>query len=178
MKHTGVEGRAAELCRDTARRLTEAGVPIEHLAEFVPARRRLWVLTLPASMRPLSEVWRLGRLLLDRKGQLYSGGRITRAAERGRLGYQSLSREERRDIAAAALRGGYEAGTAVNFDALPLPLELATLESLGSDSPLVFAGGELRVRWHIGADAEMAPTLDRYLRERSELLLNPPLGAS
>ena len=73
----------------------------EGLAEYVPAGHRLLVLPRAATMRPLGESWRLGSLLLDGEGSLYAAGRATRAAERGRPGYQSTSREQRREIAAA-----------------------------------------------------------------------------
>ena len=169
---------AAEHCRETARRLTEAEVPTEGLAEFVPASRRLWVFPRPATMRAIDEVWRLGRLLLGLSGELYAAGRTTRAAERGRPGYQSLSREERKEIAAAALHGGYPVGATVNFDAAPLSLAAEFLRALDATSPLGLDGSTLRVRWRAGAALAEAPTLEHYLRERSELLIKPPLGAT
>ncbi|MFT4231181.1 MAG: hypothetical protein QM606_00175 [Leucobacter sp.] len=114
--------RALRACAEAAERLREGGIAPEALAEYVPPRRvLLW--TRAATMRPLGEAWRVGSLLLDASGGLYALGRATRAAERGRPGYQSLSREERREIAAAALRGGYPAGTPVNYDARPIPLD-------------------------------------------------------
>lgn len=170
--------RAALAGRGAARLLQAAGVTPEALAEFVPAGRRFGVLPRPATMRPLGEVWRLGVLLLDTEGRLYLAGRATRAAERGRVGYQSVSREKRRDIAAAALHGGYPEGSPVNFDAVPLPDDEAGLLALGPDSPIGVSGEELRVRWRTGAPIEGAATLERYLGERVGLLVDPPLGAS
>ena len=129
-------------------------------------------------MRPIGEVWRLGVLLLDTSGALWAAGQATRAAERGRVGYQSVSREHRRDIAAAGLRGGYAVGTPVNFDAMPLPLSETAVRELGDDSPLGWAGGQVRVRWRAGATLEGAATLEQYLGERAELLIHPPLAAT
>lgn len=117
----GAAERAVRACADAAERLRASEVAAEALAEYV-APRRVLLWTRPATMRPLGEVWRIGPLLLGASGELYALGHATRAAERGRPGYQSLSREERREIAAAALRGGYPAGTPVNYDAVPIPL--------------------------------------------------------
>lgn len=129
-------------------------------------------------MRKLGDVWRLGNILLDTAGTLWTAGQATRAAERGRPGYQSASREERRDVAAAALRGGFAAGSPVNFDAAPLPLDIDSVRALGDQSPLGWADNELRVRWRAGATLSGAPTLESYLRERADLLIHPPLAST
>lgn len=129
-------------------------------------------------MRPLAEGWRLGSLLLDTAGGLWAAGRATRAAERGRIGYQSLSREDRRDLAAAALRGGYPVGTTVHFDAHPLRLDEASVRSFDGATQIGWVDGQVRVRWHVGAPLTGAPTLEQYLSERVGLLIDPPLGAS
>lgn len=176
-EHSGIEDRAIGACTEAAAALRQAGVQPEGLAEYLPETRRLLVFPKPATMRPLGEVWRLGTLLLDTEGGLWAAGRATRAAERGRVGYQSVSREERRDIAAAALRGGYAAGSPVNFDARPLPFDETALRELGTDSPIGLADGEIRVRWRSGAALDGAPTLEEYLRDRVALLIDPPLGA-
>jgi len=136
------------------------------------------VLRRPATMRPLGEVWRLGVLLLSPDGSLYAAGAATRSAERGRAGYQSRSREERREIAAAALRGGYPVGTPVNFGAIPLPLDEAGLLALGDEAPVGVHDQAVRVRWRAGAPLAGAPTLEQYLAERVGLLVDPPLGAN
>lgn len=173
----------------------------EGLAEFVPAGTRFKVLPRPATMRPIGEVWRLGLLLLGTEfgvgpeaaagkapqhgnaagaeqlptTRLWGVGRATRAAERGRPGYQSASREERREIAAAALRGGYAIGTPVNFEARPLPLDAEGLLALGptdTTCPIGFSGDEVRVRWRPGAPLEGAQTLADYLTERVDLIIH------
>lgn len=175
---SGAEDRANRACAATVEALQRAGVAPEALAEFVPEGRRFLVLPKVATMKPLGEAWRLGSLLLDTSGVLWAAGRATRAVERGRPGYQSESREERRDVAAAALRGGYPVGTPVNFDAQPLPLDEDTLRALPSDDPIGWADGEIRVRWRAGAPLDGAPTLESYLQERAELLIHPPLSAA
>lgn len=168
----------SDLCLEVARGLQQAHVRPEALAEFVPAGRRLLVLPRAATMRALGEAWRLGALLLGVDGRLWAAGQVTRAAERGRAGYQSLSLEDRRDIAAAALHGGFAPGVSVNFDVDELPLDKGSIRALSTAAPIGYADGEVRVRWRVGATLEGAPTLEQYLRERAELLINPPLGAS
>ncbi len=176
-EHQGIKDRAARACTDAVAALQRAGVKPEALAEYVPETRRLLVFPKPATMRPIGDVWRLGSLLLDTDGGLWAAGRATLAAERGRAGYQSLSREERRDIAAAALRGGYPAGSPVNFDAHRLSFDEHGLSELGPDAPIGLVDGEARVRWRVGAALDGAPTLEQYLRDRVTLLIDPPPGA-
>lgn len=174
---SGPEDRAVAACLATVSALQQAGVPSEALAEYVAPGRRLGIFPKPATMRHLGHVWRLGVLLLDTDGALYGLGRATRAAERGRPGYQSVSREQRRDLAAAALRGGHPEGTAVNFDAVPLPLSATGLAGLPEGAPIGLSEDEVRVRWRAGAPLSGAQSLEHYLRERAELLINPPFGA-
>ncbi len=172
--------RAEAAARDAASRLHDAAIAPEELAEYVPSRRGFLRMK-PPTMRPLGSVWRLGALLLDANGALFALGHATRAAERGRPGYQSVSREERREIAAAALRGGYTAGTEVNYDAVPIPLDPASPEAilaLASELPVGFDSGEVRVRWRAGAPLSGAPTLDAFLTERVDLLIDPPFAPS
>lgn len=168
------EDRASRACNSTVEALQRARVSPEALAELAPAGRRFFILPKPATMRPVGEVWRLGSLLLDTAGGLWALGRTTRAAERGRPGYQSESREERRDLAAAALRGGYPEGSPVNFDARRLSLAEAHVRAESEYAPIGWDAGEIRVRWRAGAALDGAPTLEQYLSERAELLINPP----
>ncbi|MHA3723396.1 hypothetical protein ACXR2T_05905 [Leucobacter sp. HY1910] len=189
--------RAALACAAAAEALREAGIAPEALAEYVPERGTfLW--RRKATMQPLGEAWRLGTLLLGGDGALYAHGHSTRAAERGRPSFQSESREERREIAAAALRGGYAVGSPVSFDAVPLmtaagaPTNALTpdldpdravagrvdADSAGADSelPIGLADGEVRVRWRAGAPLAGAQTLAAFLTERVDLLVHPPFS--
>lgn len=169
---------------DSSLRLSQARVPTQFLAEFVPEGRRLWVFPRPATMRPLGEVWRLGVFLLSvpegpesapgRRPTLMTAGPVTTARERGRQGYQSLSQEERRDVQAAAFRGGYAPGRAVTFAAQPIDLDAceracATGTSL-DDGALLVREGRALARWRPDADAGSCPPLERYLAERLDLL--------
>lgn len=172
--------RAVAACVETARTLAAAGIAPEHLARVVTPRRvLLW--SRPDTMQEFGSAWRIGTLLLSTDARLYAAGRATRAAERGRPGYQSVSREERREIAAAALRGGIPAGDPVNFDAVPLPLRAedapdgAPLQTVLADPalPIGFSDGEIRVRWRAGAPLAGAPALADFLAERAALLRNP-----
>lgn len=180
--------RILEIAAPFVTELENSGIPPENLAVYVPAHRKfLWPRA--ARMRHVAQVWRLGTLLLSTEGHLYSAGRITRAAERGRPNYQSVSREERRDLAAAALKGGYPAGAAVNFDAALLASPTAAPrphthgisprtdhekpDPFATSSPLALAGDEIRVLWSPGAPLESAPTLTHYLAERVSLLTDP-----
>lgn len=177
-----------EFARDTettlraaARALRDAGVAPEKLAELVPERRKM-LIRRPATMKPLGEVWRLGTLLIgsgDLEGELFAAGHATRAAARLHPGNQSISREERRDIAAAALRGGYPEGTPVNYDATPIPLSsLDAPDPLDPALPIGIADGAegpaIRVRWRAGAPLDGAQTLAAYVSERVGLLVDPP----
>lgn len=189
-QESGLEAAAAEAvdaCREAVAALSAAAVAPEALAEYVEARRVLLV-SRPARMVPLGEAWRLGALLLGTDARLYALGRATRAAERGRPSYQSASREERRDIAAAALRGGYAVGAPVNYDARELPLTPAGIAGLDAADPIGVDPGTasgpgpdapassapvVRVRWRAGASLEGAPSLRAYLGERVSLLVAP-----
>ncbi|QIK62954.1 hypothetical protein G7068_06900 [Leucobacter viscericola] len=163
-------GRATQACAEAANNLTQAGIRPETLATYIPPRKA-FLRTKPAKFEPLGEVWRLGTLLLTSSGDLYAAGSATRSAERGRPGYQSNSREERREIAAAALKAGYPIGTPVNYDAIPLPLNQETLTHTAEDLPLALSEGEVRVRWRAGAPIQGAQTLQSYLAERVTLLV-------
>lgn len=175
--------RCSEALSGARDELVAHGVDPEGLAEFAPSHRRL-LIARPARMLPLGRVWRLGVLLLateDDPPALYAAGRVTRSAERGRPNHQSLSREERREIAAAALRAGYPTGAPVNYASTRIPLDTAGVAALAGEAagegPLGVFDGELRVRWRRGAPLDPAPSLASYLAERVELLVDPPQGA-
>lgn len=170
--------RAHAACALSAAQLQEAGIAPDALAEYVPEHGSfLW--RRKATMKPLGETWRLGTLLVATDGALYAHGHSTRAAERGRPSFQSESREERREIAAAALRGGFAVGTPVDFDAELLisaagdPVDFSRTPR---ELPIGFSEGEVRVRWRAGVPLAGAQTLAAFLAERVGLLIDPPFG--
>ena len=184
--------RARRACHDAAAQLSSAGVDREALAEYIPPKRVLLRMR-PATMRNLGEVWRLGPLLISGSGTLLAAGKVTRSAERGRPSYHSLSREERRNIAAAALRGGYPEGTTVNYGAAPLLLDQIAIHGReaavapapapgagagagaasapASASAIGFVAGNFHVRWSPNAALQTSPTLADFLAERVTLLI-------
>lgn len=157
----------------TAATLQAADIAPESLAEYVPARR-VMLIKRAATMRPLGTAWHIGTLLIglpEPVPALWAAGQTTRATNRLHPSNQSVSREERRDIAAAAIEGGYAQGTSVNFNATPIALDEPSLRSLGPTSPIGIVQDEIRVRWRAGAPLDTAPTLERYLAERISLLI-------
>ncbi|MEL4318178.1 hypothetical protein WJX64_04105 [Leifsonia sp. YIM 134122] len=162
------------LLTDAASRLALAGARDEALGEYVPARRKLLV-TRRAVMVPRGRVWRLGVLLIDPDGAVYREGLTTRAVPPGRTQYQSESAEVRRAYRDAAFRGRFSEGETVNFDATPIVLDAAELRA--STGVLFVRGDEPLVRWSATAGDDAAIPLERYLRDRVDLLVNPPAGA-
>lgn len=154
--------------------LAEAEARDEALARYRPERRVL-LIPRPSAMEPVARVWRLGALLLARDGRLFATGSITRASPPGRSGYQSQSAEVRREYRAAAFRGPFQPGEAVNYDAEPIGLDAEALR--GSTGPLFLRGEEAVVRWSPVAGDDTAIPLGSYLADRVDLLLHPPQGA-
>ncbi|WP_430647254.1 hypothetical protein [Agromyces sp. GXS1127] len=158
--------------------LAEASARTETLAEFVPGHRVLGMPRAPR-MRVIGPIWRLGALLLDADGRLYSTGRVVRAERAVRRSVLAESVAEQRAYRAAAIRGGIPEGASVVFDAVPLELDA---EALGSGAgPLVLTtspDGEavVGVRWNPNSADAVLP-LASYLAERVELLAHPPQGA-
>lgn len=130
-------------------------------------------------MRQIGEVWRLGMLLLSPDGALYAQGLSTRAAERGRPGYQSASREVRRDLAAAALAGGFTVGTPVHFNARLLLSGANELPGAvfdpDRDSPEPSDASAAAVGASTPAAAPDTPAAEKLLAAQ-ESLLELPLG--
>jgi hypothetical protein len=154
-------------------RLSSADARTEALAEYVPEHRVLLV-PRPAVLRSMGRVWRLGVFLLGTDGALYETGLTTRALEPGRPGYQSQSAEHRRAYRAAASRGRFPHGETVNFDAVPVVLDVEALRA--STGRLVIAGDRPLVRWNARAGDADAVDLAPYLDDRVELLAEPPAG--
>lgn len=154
--------------------LRSAGARDEALAIFVPPRRVLFF-TRDASFIPIGRVWRLGAFLLDSEATLYETGSTTRAVAPGYPGFQSNSAEERRGYRAAAFKGPFHPGETVNFRAAIIALDADTLRS--STGALFLRDDRPVVRWNPSATADTAIAFDAYLRERVDLLVNPPQGA-
>lgn len=157
--------------------LAEASARTETLAEFMPGRR---VLGMPraARMRVIGEVWRLGVLLLDADGRLYSTGRVVRAERAVRRSVLAESVAEQRAYRAAAVKGGIAEGETVVFDAAPLELEVEALAAGKGALALMTApdGIVVGVRWNPSSADAMLP-FEPYLAERVDLLAHPPQGA-
>lgn len=148
--------------------LDAAGVADEALAILRQPKRVLFVARAPV-MEPVSRVWPLGVLLLERGGRLHSTGRVTRAVPAGYPGYQSPGVEVRRSYRAAAFAGKFATGDTVNFDTVEIVLD----DLDASSGPLFVDGDSARVRWNPLLPAESRP-LDAYLADRVGLLVEPP----
>ena len=174
---------------DAAERLRAAGARTEALAEYVPARRVLFI-PRPERLHRLGSVWRLGVLLLltePHRGtgvgsapaaaaddlRLYATGILTRSHEPGRTTFIAASAERRRQLGVAAFRGHFAPGASVNFDANPIPLDASLV---GASGPLTVQGGAAFVRWR-PTDPDALTDFDAYLAERVALLVDPPDGA-
>lgn len=130
---------------ELAAKLAERGARDEALGAWQPERRRFGR-PRPAVLDPAGRVWRLGALLLDRSGQLYATGKVTRAlVPKDFNSDKTLAGEARREVQRAAARGRFLPGETVNYEWQPVTAEQAA--ALVAPEPL--------------AD---------YLRDRAELL--------
>lgn len=157
-----------------SKELASAGAKDELLAELTE-RRLLLGLARPPVFVPRGRVWRLGVLLLGHDLSLYATGLITRVTDAARPTFQSNAAEERRGYRALALRSGLPKGETVNFNAPLITLEASTLRE--STGPLFLRDDQPFVRWSHSLGGVMTMGLDNYLRDRVELLVNPPEGA-
>ncbi|GAA2224107.1 hypothetical protein N1031_00560 [Herbiconiux moechotypicola] len=174
-----MEGRAdddtitAELGRlleSTVRRLEADGARTEALASYQSRRPILGVRRSPV-MVPVDRVWRLGVLLLDARGRLFTIGSVTRAVEPGRATHQNPRAEERRDHRRAAYQGKFAEGDTVNWDAQEVELDEAALRA--GDGVVALRDGVLSVRWSKQAGPDGYTALAPYLDERAALLTAP-----
>lgn len=154
-------------------RLSATDAIREELATRVTPKRLLFIRRAPVLV-PAGQVWHLGVFLLASDATLLEAGLTTRAVNPGHPNYQSLSGEDRRGYRAAALRGGYSPNDVVNFDATPIELTPVSLRA-SSGRLFLHEGGAL-VRWRAGADANSSVEFGTYLRERVDLLVDPPGG--
>jgi hypothetical protein len=155
-----------ELLARTVAQLEAAGVPDEALGAWKHSRG-LFGIGASDSLVPEGRAWRLGVLLLDRGGYLYSTGQITRAIEPGRAAVnRSAAGEERRAIRAVAARGDFPRGEVVNHGWEPIALDEASLRS--GAGPLSMRDDVVMVRFD-PTELGIAP-LSRYLADRVSIL--------
>ncbi|MGV8885980.1 MAG: hypothetical protein ACOH1T_10405 [Microbacteriaceae bacterium] len=156
-----IQHELEHLISETIAALESAGIADEALAVREKPRLRKPLL------RSVGNAWRLGILLIDRSGNLYQTGDVTRAIEpQIAVNSRTLLAEARRDDRRAAVRGRFAEGTVVNFDFLRIPLEPL---ALGQPSgPLSVENGVVRVRWQPSGGTM---PLARYLDDRVALLV-------
>ena len=149
------------LLADTVATLERVGVADEALALLEKPRLR------KPAMRSVGRAWRLGVLLIDRSGNLYLTGDVTRAIEpQIAVTSRTLLAEARREDRRAAVRGRFPEGAVVNHGFLRIPLE--PLYAGESSGPLSVEEGEVRIRWQpTGGTMPLA----RYLDDRISLLI-------
>lgn len=161
----------AQECRDT---LVGAGIATEAVGEYETPRRR-FLITRPERIVLVTRAWRLGVLMIDEAGNLRAAGATLRAHEPPRiLGYASESARHRDELRHAAIRGGFAEGEIVHYDTNVIDSKALHTET----SPISLRQGVPVVRWHVNSTLTSAIPLDRYLKERVDLLLHPPLSAT
>jgi hypothetical protein len=157
----------SELLARAVAGLESAGVHDEALAAWKHSRG-VFGIGASDSLVPAGRAWRLGVLLLDRGGFLYSTGQVTRAVQPGRAAVnRSAAGEERRAIRAIAARGDFTRGEVINHGWEPIALDDASLAA--GSGPLSIQDGVVMVRFDPG-DLGVAP-LERYLADRVSILL-------
>ncbi|MFD2674200.1 hypothetical protein [Gulosibacter bifidus] len=165
------------VARDARDRCVAAGIPLEHLAEYVPPTRRLFGMR-PARFASIGRGWRLGVVVIDEHGQLWRAGATLRAHEPPpHKGYTAESARARDEMRHAAIRGGYAEGTVVHYDCREITaasLQQASAAGDASpadgDQPVVLRGQAIYVRWSAHCAIENAVPLEQYLAERLELI--------
>ena len=173
------------------------GAPDEALARFRQPgglRGLLGPRLIPRRLISTGRAWRLGVLLIDASGRLYSTGEVTRAIEplRG-VANKSPDAELRRDNRRLAVRSGFAIGEVVNFgyelvefgasgalaggagagdaDAGGAPASGAVAGDTAARThagPLSLRAGVIMVRWSV-ADADVM-SLSDYFADRIALL--------
>jgi hypothetical protein len=161
--------RVPELLLATVTQLEAAGIHDEALAAWKHTKG-VFGIGASDSLEPAGRAWRLGVLLLDRGGFLYSTGEVTRAIQPGRAAVnRSAAGEERRAVRAIAARGNFPRGEVINHGWRSIATDEASL-AVGS-GPLSVRGGVVVVTFDpASADLGTAP-LDRYLADRLAILL-------
>jgi hypothetical protein len=165
---SGTYGPVRELLALTIDVLDTREISDEALGVMRPAHRILGLMR-PAVIVPAGRAWRLGVLLIDRSGRLYSIGMVTRAVtpKRG-VADHSLIADARREDQRAAVRGSFAEGEVVNFGYSPIPLDEASLRA--GAGPLSMDGTTVTVRWDTSGAGRGSAPLEAYFAERIALL--------
>lgn len=163
---------AAELFAQARVALTDA--PRELLGSLVHPRRILGIRRSPRIV-PAGTAWHLGVFLVTDDAVLATG-EVVRARHEAIRGYTAQSQRQRSELAAAASRGGFADGTAVHIGWTVVEVgHLDESVPAGASDVLRLVDGRPTVRWSTRGGRM---PLESYLRERVELLLNPPTGAT
>jgi hypothetical protein len=129
------------------------------LAELRPGWR-IGPIRRPDALVPLGRAWRLGALLLDADGRLRRTGEVIQAQALRFDNHQSNRAAARRELRAAIERAGVAPGETVVLGAAPVEFDEV-----------------LEVSWDGSGDPATLVPLPGYLRDRVELLADPPPGA-
>jgi hypothetical protein len=141
-------------------RLVAAGARTEVLMRWRTGRR-VGPIRRPDALEAVGRVWRLGAVLLDAEGRLYTTGTVIQAQPLRFDNHQSNRAAERRELRAAVEKAGVAPGETVDVDAVEVDPD------------------DLReVSWDGSGDPGTLVPLARYLRERADLLADPPEGST
>lgn len=158
-----------DLLARTIAELERIGADDEALAVLRDGRGIGKIRTRPFMVRTGS-AWRLGVVLLDRTGQLYATGEITRAIEpQVAVTNRSAEAEQKREYRRAAARGSFHTGETINHGFTPIDVSIEALRA--GDGPLSLdnsdddASANVLVRLPSGSRIP----LERYLADRVSL---------
>lgn len=154
-----------------AARARLAGVPTEALGEIVIPRRVLGV-SRPARIVPRGRAWHLGVLLVA-AGSVLATADVLRSRQEAPRGFTAENQRRRSELAAAAFRGGFAAGSTVHVGWSEV--DLVAVDRGAASGPLAMIDRVPSVRWSPAAG--FVP-LAAYLDERIELLAHPLPGAT
>ena len=150
----------SDLLARTVAELRDRDVPDEALATLrIPRFGR-------TKLVPVGRAWRLGVLLLDRDGNLFSTSTVTRAVEplRG-VTNRSAEADARRQLRHIAAYSKFPEGEAVNVD--PVPVDVSAEALAEGSGLLLMEHGVVMVRWNAGTGIR---PLEAYLADRISLL--------
>ena len=160
MRMTDLSGLLARTIAD----LERIGAADEALAVLRDGRGIGKLKSKPFMVRT-GRAWRLGVILLDRSGQLYATGAITRAIEpQVAVTNRSAEAEQKREYRRAAARGSFRTGETINHGYEPVDVSIDALRA--GDGPLSLDDTDtVLVRLPSGSRIP----LERYLADRVSL---------